>query len=240
MHTTLQNVLSHQMPTTIDQELKAFHNAYFKEALGHAVYGVYRKMRSESSKLESDLKLIPGPVEELEVVGADADRVKIRWKTPVINSSSVEFYEVLIKTKSKNWELISTRKGFSALVVGLQSSTWYCLSVRAKSNKYNGNEVQFVRVRTLLSKSVQRTIHASAVVSSPIVYPCMVAYAASGIISKAVQEKSPLGVIAGGFMLTMLPVTAVIGMTPIAGALASSHQYKNEISDRLGDLIVRE
>ena len=236
VHTTLQNALSHQMPATVDQELLSFHDAYFREAQGPAVFSVYEKMRFESSKLEADLKLIPGPVEELEVVGVDADRVKIRWKVPEVNPLCVKFYEVLIKTKGKDWELVSTRSGCSALVVGLRSSMWYCLSVRANSRKFKGNKVQFVRVRTLLSKYVQQTVHASAVLASPVVYPCMVAYAASGTISQAIQEKSPLGVIAGGFMLTLLPVTAVIGMTPIAGALASSDQYKKEISDRLGDL----
>lgn len=232
----LQNHLSTQMPGTIDQELSVFCSEYFDGAVGPAIDSVYRLLRAKCSELESDLKLIPGPVEELEVVGVDADRVKLRWKPPEINLSSVVEYEILIKSKGKDWEVISTRKGCSVLVIGLQCSKWYCLSVRAKSKKYKGNKVQFVRVRTLMSKTMQNTVHASAVVASPIVYPCMVAYAASGHISRGIQTKSPVDVLMGGLMLSMVPATAIIGLTPVAGQLASSDTYKKEIGDRLGDL----
>ena len=234
----LRNSLSTQIPTTIDQELSEFCDAYFKEASGPSIYQVFKRMRSFSSELESHLKLIPGPVQELMVVGVDADRVKVQWTPPEINPMAVELYQVLIKSKRKDWEVVAslTRKSCSALVVGLRSSSWYCLSVRAKNTQYLGNKVQFVRVRTLLSKSIQKTVQASSIVASPVVYPCMVAYAASGHISKGIMTKSPLDVIGGGLMLTLLPATAVIGVTPIAGQLASNDQYNKVIGDQLGDL----
>lgn len=194
-------------------------------------------MRSFSSELESYLKLIPGPVQELVVVGIDADRVKLRWTPPVINQTAVKLYQVLIKSKGKDWEVVASRKSCSALVIGIRSSKWYCLSVSAKSARYLGNKVQFVRARTLLSKSIQKTLQASAIVASPVVYPCTVTYAATGQISKGIMTKSALDVIGGGLMLTLVPVTAVIGITPIAGQLASNDQYRKVIGDQLGDLL---
>ncbi len=232
----LQNILFTQMPGDIDQELHKFRCEYFKEASGPTLHRVYKRMRENSAKLEGDLKLIPGPVEDLEVVGVDDDRVKIRWKAPTINLPSVEQYEVLIKSKGNKWEVISTRKGHSALIIGLKSSSWYCITVRAMSAKYTGNKVMVTRVRTLMSKSIQNTLHASAVLASPLVYPCLVAYAATSSITGGIMTKSPLEVIGGGLILTILPAAFVIGLTPIAGPLASSDQYKKEISDRLGDL----
>ena len=234
----LRNILSSQMPGSVNRELEIFGKEYHKHARGPALQYIYSQMRAESLLLESHLQLIPGPVEDLRVVGADADRVKLKWMPTEVNSSSVETYEVLIKSKGKDWEVVGTRpkNSCSVLVVGLKSSTWYCLSVRAKSSKYSGNKVSVVRVRTLMSKSIQNTVHASAVVASPIVYPCMVAYAAQGRITSGIMTRSPVDVVAGGFMLTMVPFTAVVGMTPIAGQLASSDTYKKEIGDRLGDL----
>lgn len=236
VHIKLQNSLLTQMPATIDEELHLFEKQYFDEAIGPAVYYTYEQMRAESLEVEANLKLIPGPVEELNVVGVDADRVKLRWKSPEINASAVELYDILIKSKGKEWEVVATRKGCSVLVTGLQCSTWYCLSARARSSRFCGNKVQFVQVRTLMSKLVQNAIHAGAVGIPAVMYPCMVAYAATGYISRGIQSKSVLDVVGGGFMLTMLPATAVIGMIPVAGMFASSDTYQKEITDRLGDL----
>ena len=232
----LQNALFTQIPTTIDPELATFCKEYFKKAKGEAIYEVYKRLRSESSTLEGDLLLIPGPVENLNVVGVDADRVKLRWEPPEINQSAAELYEILIKSKGKDWEVISTREGHSVLVTGLKSSTWYCLSVRAKNQRFRGNKVQFVRVQTLVSKSLQKAVEVSSIAASPIVYPCMVAYAGSSYISRGIQAKSPIDVLGGGLILTMVPVTALIGMTPVIGALASNDTYNKEIRNRRGDL----
>lgn len=240
VHTKLQNALSTQIPTTIDKELSDLSREYFTEAAGPVltVRQVYSEQRAKSAEIEADLQLIPGPVEELKVVGVDADRVKLRWSKPTVNSHSVKRYDVLVKSKGKSWETLCTRTecSQSVLVKGLEASKWYCFAICAGSDKYLGKKVMVVRVRTLLDKSLQDAIHASAVVASPLVYPCMTAYVASGYISRGLQSKSVLDVMEGGLILSMVPVTALIGMTPIVGSMASSESYKNQVTDRKGDL----
>lgn len=232
----LQSILSSQIPDSINEELHRFSNEYIHEAKGPAIFQVFKSLRETSSRWEADLELIPGPVEELRAVGVDADRVKLRWKKPDINSSAARRYDVMLKSKGKSWEVVSSRSGLSALVTGLKCSTWYCFTVKAKNDRYCGNKILFIRVRTLLSNSLQSAIGASTILASPIVYPSMVAYVGSGYISRGVESKSVLDVIGGTLMLALLPVTIIVGLTPIAGQLASNETYKKEITNKKGDL----
>ena len=149
----LQNALSEQMPTSIDEELQDLFKEYHEEALGPAKESVYERLRAESAELESELLLIPGPVTNMRFVGISDDRVKIRWECPTVNPQAAKQYNVRIKSKGKDWETLSIRKGLSALVTGLHTNTWYVLSVLACNQKYTGKEYSYFQFKTQLSNA---------------------------------------------------------------------------------------
>ena len=68
VYTKLHNALHSQIPTDIDQELSTLSREYFENVSGPASSEVYSTLRAESSVLEADLRLIPGPVQSLVVV----------------------------------------------------------------------------------------------------------------------------------------------------------------------------
>ena len=151
----LQNALSEQIPTSIDEKLQDLFKEYHEEALGPAKESVYERLRAESAKLESELLLIPGPVTYMRFVGISDDRVKIRWERPTVNPQAAELYKVRIKSKGKDWETLSIRKGLSALVTGLHTNTWYCLSVLACNQKYTGMKFCTLKFLSQYSKAMK-------------------------------------------------------------------------------------
>ena len=73
VHSKLRSILSSQIPEPINEELSRFVKEYNSEARGPAISKVFKSLRKESSRLEAELELIPGPVAELKVVAVDAD-----------------------------------------------------------------------------------------------------------------------------------------------------------------------
>ena len=149
----LQNALSEQIPTSIDEELQDLFKEYYEEALGPAKESIYEQLRAESKKLESELKRIPGPVMNLRFVGISDDRVKIRWARPTVNPEAAEQYIVYIKSKRKDYETLVLRKRRSALITGLHKNTWYGLSVLARNQNYTGNRYSHLKFKTQLSNA---------------------------------------------------------------------------------------
>ena len=122
VHSKLPSILSSQVPEPINEELSRSVKEYNSEARGPAISKVFKSLRKESSRLEAELELIPGPVAELKVVGVDADRVKLRLKKLDINPSAAERYDVHLKSKNMCWQVVSSSSGYSALVTGLKCS----------------------------------------------------------------------------------------------------------------------
>ena len=166
----VENALLAQIPVTIEEELTLFCNDYYRLAKGPAADEIFKQLRTESVRFEEELSLIPGPVRDLKVVGADSNRMKLRWEPPEVNAAAVEKYMAMIKSKGKNWaEVASQKKGKrSSLITGLQSNTWYCFTVLAKGQKYTGNQVSLVKAKTGISDGA---LGAAAVFASPITLP---------------------------------------------------------------------
>ncbi len=173
----LHNALAAGIPMSIDQELQELHTEYFQEAVGPAVSDAYSRLRAESLKLEDDLSLIPGCIPNLRIVGTSYDRIKLKWTCPVINAPAVEHYKIMIKSKDKEWELVSTSKGLSAIVTGLESSKWYCIAVFAANQKYSGGQCLYCKVKTAMSKAAWKGV---------VVTGAIVGFLAHGVVGAAI------------------------------------------------------
>ena len=228
----VENALLAQIPTTIEDELTLFHTDYFSLAMGPATDYIFRELRTESVRFEEDPSLIPGPVQSLKVVGADSDRVKLKWDRPEVNAAAVEKYVVMIKSKGKDWEEVGIRNGRSTLVTGLQSSTWYCFMVLARNSKYTGKQVLLVKVRTGMSDNDHKALRTTAMATSPISLPCMAAYVGIHTISEGIEQKSSSLMKQGATMLCSSLVLPLSGAIPVAGQYFS-YNYYNIISQGL-------
>ena len=153
----LQNSLSTQIPVSIDEELCTLSAQYHDEARGPAAESVYQQLRSESSVLEAELLLIPGPVTKLNFGGIASNRVKLKWELPDINPQAAEKYIVCIRTKGKNWMVVGirrvVRRECSIIVTGLKPWKTYIFAVLAGNKKYMGMKFRCRLVQTKISRA---------------------------------------------------------------------------------------
>ena len=222
----VENALTAGIPTTFDEEFTKFVYYYYEFAKGPAIDYMYEELRTESIGFEAELSQIPGPVQSLRVVGASSDRVKLRWNRPQVNAGAATKYVVMIKSKGKDWDEVGIRNGFSALVTGLQGSTWYCFMVLAKSKKYTGRQALIVKVKTGISETANKALRTTAMVASPIALPCMSAYITFQGFSKGIKYKSRPLLKTGLRNLIVTPIAPLAGILPGAGQL-NCYKYYN-------------
>ena len=163
----LQNSLSTQIPVSIDEELCTLSSQYHDEARGPAAESVYQQLRSESSVLEAELLLIPGPVTKLHFSGIASNRVKLKWELPDINPQAAEKYIVCIRTKGKNWMVVGIRRACSVVITGLKPKKRYCFAVLASNKKYTGMQFSHRSIETKISGAVAAVLTVSAVAAAP-------------------------------------------------------------------------
>ena len=236
----LQNALALRIPTNIDLELQQLDTEYFREAVGPAVSDMYFQLRDNSSKLEADLLLIPGQVLDLKIVGVSRDRVKLRWKRPEINPCAVEWYIIMIKSRGKKWEMVSTRKGYSALVTGLESSKWYCIAVFAGNSKYCGGKGLCIKFKTNMSQVAEGVLLTAATIANPVVYPCVAAYFGYKIIKNVNMKNDKTAIRVIGTLAIGLPILIGCGSIPVLGSGASLMQTLIGTRDVRKDLNIRD
>ena len=221
----VENALLAQIPVTVEEELTSFRTDYYRLANGPAADEIFKQLRTESVRFEDELSLIPGPIHNLEVVGASSDRVKLRWGCPEVNSLVINKYVVMIKSKSKDWEEVASQESwkFSTLITGLQSSTWYCFTVLASNEKYTGNQASPVKARTGMSEAAHKSLRATSMIAPPIALPYM--------LYKLRQEKP--------FARKAIPVigdvlfTTAVSVTPLLGQLAACRGYNQVLRDQV-------
>ena len=172
----LQNSLSTQIPVSIDEELCTLSSQYHDEARGPAAESVYQQLRSESSVLEAELLLIPGPVTKLHFSGIASNRVKLYWELPDINPQAAEKCIVCIRTKGKNWMVVGIRRVVgrecSIIITGLKPWKTYVFAVLAGNRKYMGMKFSYRSVQTKISRAA----------SLALTFPAMWAGGVAGII----------------------------------------------------------
>jgi hypothetical protein len=233
----LLNALGMKVYTSIRKEVNAFWKEYYNEAIGPAVNGVYNKMRADSLNLEEELRLIPGPVGNLRLVGIDSDRVKLKWSCPEINSYAVSKYTVKIRSWGKDWDHVSTQTKCSVLITDLESSTWYCVSVVAAGEAYTSEDVSLKKFQTKLCSSAQKAlVTVASVVASPIVLPTAVASFGVFFLKESVRNESLGEFLLGAAAFAHVPPAVLVGAIPGVGTWFTYETLSSLNKARKGDL----
>ena len=233
----IRSILFNRIPDSITDEKIKFECEYMSEARGPAISKIFDLLTIEKAEQEAELQLIPGSVSGLRVVGADSNRVKLRWLKPRVNPSAAEHYEIMVKSKGVTWKTVATYKRLSAIVTGLKSSTWYCFLVRAKNDRYCAEEVRIIQVLTLMSRPLQMVSTVGAVLAPPVVLPSLAAYAGYRRVSESERNNThSRNKLHGLLLIRQIPNFALGGFIPVLGSATAYLLNRSLIKGVKGEL----
>ena len=121
--------LRNSLPVDIQLEASNVTEAYSSQAVGPAASQVLERGLEELRQFATILKEIPGPPQNVEVVGKSSDRIKLSWDPPLENPEAVEEYVVYKRIEGGEWEEAVRTEKTRVLVKGLKSQTKFRLNV---------------------------------------------------------------------------------------------------------------
>ena len=121
-------------PLDISRQIQEIDKAYVSQAVGPAAGEVLEKGHVELSALGDLLKQIPGPPQDVKIIGEGSDRLKLGWKPPLQNPGAVESYVVWKRKEGNAWEKVRETKRTKTLITGLKSNTSYEFQVIASND----------------------------------------------------------------------------------------------------------
>ena len=113
--------LRNSLPIDLQLVTSKVSEAYSSQAVGPAASQVLERGLEELSQFATILKEIPGPPQNVRVVGKGSDRIKLSWDPPLENPEAVEGYVVYKRIEGGEWEEAVRTEKTRALVKGLVS-----------------------------------------------------------------------------------------------------------------------
>ena len=241
----LRCAIAEGIPYDIAPDIAEFEEKYNRIASGPAKAKVYTSSRIESEIDEHKLKLIPGHIEDLKVIGLSNDRIKLTWSKPAINSSAAHEYEVYMTKEDGSLLLIETTRNCHALINNLRSNKQYTFVVRAKNDQFLGSYVSHVSAKTTLNAVTRSAIgigtFLALTIGSPIVFPTMFSIGTISSIRDDIREKKYGLASAKGAALALMPlalpvgVLGTIGIAPFIAADILIHQPVGDLSTSVSE-----
>ena len=139
-------------PLDIGSETDEIIQNYRRTAVGPASSEVLDKGMVELNQLRDTIKMIPGKVTKVQVIGTGPDRVKLRWEPPKHNPEAVETYIVWKQAKDGPWEEATKTKRTTSLVMGLKPQREYKFKVVATNSLIMGLDGRIGHSGTMMSR----------------------------------------------------------------------------------------
>jgi hypothetical protein len=230
------------IPYDITEDIQQFKEQYNKVACGPAKEEVFSMKRQECMDEENKLMQIPGPIEDLQIIGIGSDRVKLTWQKPSVNTTAAHAYEVYMVGEQGNLVLVHTTTNCYVLIKQLKSNQHYTFVVRAKNDHFCGNHDFHASAKTSMN-AISRTaigvgIFFTFTFGSPVVFPTICTTAAIASIRSNVHRQRYATAVAQSASLTLLPLMlplGALGTTVVAPAIAidafSEKGPKGDISE---------
>lgn len=211
----LRGSIAEGIPYNITGEIQQFEEQYDKVACGPAKAEVYSTKRQECIEEESKLMQIPGPIEDLQVIGIGSDCIKLMWQKPSINPSAAHAYEVYMVEEKGNLVLVETTSNCYVLIKRLTNNQLYTFVVRAKNDHFCGNHVSHVSAKTSMSTASRTAIGVGTffafTVGSPVVFPSIFTAGAITSIRSDIHNKHYGTAAAKSASLALLPLVLPLG-----------------------------
>ena len=168
IHKKCNTAFMESQPLDIRHQIQEIDEAYASQAVGPATDEVLEKGHVELNALGDLLKQIPGPPQDVKIIGTGSDRLKLGWEPPLQNPRAVESYVVWKRKEGNAWEKVRETKRTKTLITGLKSNTSYEFRVIASND---------------LIKSIEAT-------KNSVTKKSQAALVAEGIAIKAVAKSS--------------------------------------------------
>ena len=181
VHVRANEAIRTSTPQHIHDEIRQITMDYNTRCIGPAAQEVFERRLQELNELSDTLRNIPGPPQNLKVIGKAQDRIKLSWDPPALNATAAERYIVYRKVKRNGvlghfgtspdceWEKVAQTEKTKVLIEGLKSSSKYELTVAATNSSMKS-------VDTLTQCSTKISAAAAAAVStaaSPLALPLL-------------------------------------------------------------------
>jgi hypothetical protein len=115
----------------VDSDIQSITAEYHRKAVGPAASEVLESGLSGLRQFSDILKKIPGPPQNVKVIGRGSDRVKLSWDPPTRNPEAVEAYIIYKKPNGGEWEVAARTEKTKVVVKKFESWTKYEISVLA-------------------------------------------------------------------------------------------------------------
>lgn len=224
----LRGYIAEGIPYDITEDIQRFKEQYNKVACGPAKAEVFSTKRQECMAEENKLLQIPGPIEDLQIIGIGSDCIKLMWQKPSINTTAAHAFEVYMVEEQGNLVLIDTTTNCYMLIKHLKSNQPYTFVVRAKNDHFCGNHVSHALARTSMN-AISRTAFGvgtffAFAVGSPVVFPTILTAGTIASIRSDINEQRYGTAVAKSASLTLLPLMLPLGAfatTMVAPIIAS-------------------
>ena len=127
-HDKCLEALSNSLPIDMQLEASKITEAYSSQSVGPAASQVLERGLEILNQCATNLKIIPGPPQNVRVVGTGSDKIKLSWDPPLKNPEAVEEYVVYKRIEGGEWEEAVRTEKTRALVKGLVSRTKFRFS----------------------------------------------------------------------------------------------------------------
>lgn len=212
----LRFAIAEGIPYDIAPDVAEFEEKYNRIACGPAKAKVFTDSRILSEIDEHQLKLIPGHIEDLKVIGINNNRIKLTWSRPLVNPSAAHSYEVYITKEDGSLILVETTKNCYALIQNLESNKQYTFVVRAKNDQFSGSYVSHVAAKTTLTSVARSAVgigtFLALTIGSPVVFPAMFSIGTIFSIRNDIREKRIGSAAAKGLGLALMPLALPVGV----------------------------
>ena len=128
VHDKCLEALSNSLPIDMQLEASKITEAYSSQSVGPAASQVLERGLEILNQCATNLKIIPGPPQNVRVVGTGSDKIKLSWDPPLKNPEAVEEYVVYKRIEGGEWEEAVRTEKTRALVKGLVSRTKFRFS----------------------------------------------------------------------------------------------------------------
>ena len=211
----LRGSIAEGIPYDITEDIQQFKDQYNKVACGPAKAEVFSTKRQECMVEENKLLQIPGPIEDLQIIGIGSDRIKLTWQKPSVNTTAAHAFEVYMVEEQGNLVLVDTTTNCYVLIKHLKSNQHYTFVVRVKNDHFCGNHVSHASARTSMNAISRTAIGVGTflafTVGSPLVFPTVFTAGTIASIRSDVNEQRYGTAIAKSASLTLLPLALPIG-----------------------------
>ena len=209
----------------VDSDIQSITAEYHRKAVGPAASEVLESGLSGLRQFSDILKRIPGPPQNVKVIGRGSDRVKLSWDPPTRNPEAVEAYIIYKKPDGREWEVAARTEKTKVVVKKFESCTKYEISVLATNSAVESVVSSRAEAATNASVSdgamfgisltvqgVPQLLMAAGLITPMVPYKQRKFYAAVGL------ALLPLGIAMSPMWIPLAPVMAVCTAVAAAGS----------------------